>query len=618
MKAKIYLREWFFNSGIVGFLRILEHNNDNFVQINENYIEFETSNLKNFHKYYFKYFFDTYNIGKRTIERIEKSFEKINNLIQAETQAKEKDEMKKIQENIKSEKKYIKTIIKSQMDKIKKFDEQTYTSILEKYNEIDKMEKFEEIQNIKGVISKELLKDNINKRITLNLFKSILSSNYFGQNSFLNVIKSALSYEEQEDLMYKDYISNIIETDFLQDLEEGKYEISEVKKIIQEKQEGQLLSKDVIQIYQNISKQIEKGKSLEEIQKYIREKVFSSCSLCENEKHITSNYSEGNFVPLAVSSDNMRNFFWNQNVEFPICDICKLILFCAPAGITTITKTIKENTMNGIAYKEKEVYSFVNYDTDVDTLIKTNNSFGISSKKDKNTYNPYSELILNIVEQDKKISEWQLQNIFVIEFETEYGAYSRMEYFNIKRYVARFFKNYSGSTLNKITDYRLKLEIIDYILKNKDITKIINERLREEIRKDRRYGFNCYLGVKIKTYLEILKKEGQDMTEQIKSANAKLHIMFTLGNEIYDELKIQNNENKLDSYIYKMLNCIKGNRKDEFVDTAIRVIWSVGKDVPEILVKNCEEVDWKELGHSFISGLTQSKYVKSEEVKNNE
>ena len=94
--------------------------------------------------------------------------------------------------------------------------------------------------------------------------------------------------------------------------------------------------------------------------------------------------------------------------------------------------------------------------------------------------------------------------------------------------------------------------------------------------------------------------------------------LFTLGNEIYDELKKQNNENKLDSYIYKMLNCIKGNRKDEFTDTAIRVIWSVGKDVPEILVKNCEEVDWKELGHSFISGLTQSKYIKNQEVKENE
>ena len=36
------------------------------------------------------------------------------------------------------------------------------------------------------------------------------------------------------------------------------------------------------------------------------------------------------------------------------------------------------------------------------------------------------------------------------------------------------------------------------------------------------------------------------MTGQIESAKAKLHVMFTLGNEIYDELKSQNNENKLD------------------------------------------------------------------------
>lgn len=616
MKTKIYLNDWFFNAGIVGFLRILEHNKDNFVLINENYIEFDTANLKNFHQYYFNYFFDTYNLGKKTSERIEESFGKINKLIITDTE--EKDETRRIQEQIKTEKKYIKSVIKTQMDKIKKIDEQTYNNILEKYNEIDNMKDAENIKQIQEKISSELLKDSINKKITLNLFKSILGSNYFGQMSFLNVIKSALSYEEQEDLMYKDYISNIIETNFLIDIEEGKYEVSEIIKLIKEKQEGQILSKDIISIYQNIIKQIEKGKDLGEVQKYIREKAFSNCCLCENERSITSNYSEGNFVPLAVSSDNMRNFFWNQNVDFPICDICKLILFCTPVGITTVTKTIKENTMNGISYKEKEVYSFVNYDTDVNILLKTNNSFAMNSKKDKNISNPYSELILNIVEQDKKISEWQLQNIFVIEFETEYRAYSRMEYFNIKRYVARFFKNYAEETLNPITDYRFKLEIVDYILKNKDISRIINERLQEEIRKDRKFGFNCYLATKVKTYLEILKKEGQDMNEQIKSANAKLHVMFTLGNEIYDELKKQNNENKLDSYIYKMLNCIKGNRKDEFTDTAIRVIWSVGKDVPEILVKNCEEVDWKELGHSFISGLTQSKYIKNQEVKENE
>ena len=82
---------------------------------------------------------------------------------------------------------------------------------------------------------------------------------------------------------------------------------------------------------------IDKTKTIEDIQKYLQEKVIKRCSMCENEIGLTTNYSEGNFVPLAISSDNARNFFWNQNVKMPICDICKLILFCIPAGMTTIT-----------------------------------------------------------------------------------------------------------------------------------------------------------------------------------------------------------------------------------------------------------------------------------------
>lgn len=83
------------------------------------------------------------------------------------------------------------------------------------------------------------------------------------------------------------------------------------------------------------------------------------------------------------------------------------------------------------------------------------------------------------------------------------------------------------------------------------------------------------------------------------------------------KLKKDKNENKLDGYIYKMLNSIKGNRKTEFVDTAIRVIWSIGKDIPEILTKNNEGVDWKELGQSFISGLTQERYIGNKEENKN-
>ena len=486
MKTTIYLNDWFYNSGIVGFLRILEYNQDNFAEIHENYICFETNRLKNFHKYYFKYFFDKYNIGLKTKERIEKSFEIIENYLIQETQ--DKQETKKLQENLKLEKKHVKDIIKKQLDKIKKYEENTYKNMLDAYNKIDKLQTandIEEMGNIRETLIKEIQKDTINKRLTLNLFKSILSKGYFGQQSFLNVVKNALTFEEQETIMYKDYISNIIETDFIGEILQDKYAIEDLKNILKEKLEDNLISKEVLQIYSNIQKKyIEKGKSLEDIKEYIDKKVLSHCYMCENDRSLTGIYSEGNFIPLAVSSDNMKNFFWNQNVEFPICDICKLILFCIPVGISAISKTTKENVNGQVVYREKEINSFVNYDTSVEELLRTNNYLSQISSKDKSIYNPYEDLILNIVEQEKNISEWQLENIFIVEFETEYLAFSRMEYFNIKRYMAKFFIDYSKKTLTLIKDYRYKIQLMDYILKNKDIKFIINNRIREELTKD--------------------------------------------------------------------------------------------------------------------------------------
>ena len=617
MKTIIYLNDWFYNCGIVGFLRILEYNQDNFAEIHENYIRFETSNLKNFHKYYFKYFFDKYNIGLKTKERIEKSFNIIENCLKQETQ--DKQEIKKLQENIKAEKKHVKDIIKKQLDKIKKYDDSTYTNILNEYNKIDKIktkDDIEEINHIKERITGEIQKDNINKRLTLNLFKSILSKNYFGQQSFLNVVKNALTFEEQEEIMYKDYISNIIETDFIQEILQEKYAIEELKILLKEKMQDKLISKEVLQIYSNIQKKyIDKGKHLDEIKEYIHQKVLSHCYMCENDKTLTDNYSEGNFIPLAVSSDNMKNFFWNQNAEFPICDVCKLMLFCIPVGISTISKTTKENINGQAVYREKEVNSFVNYDTSVEELLRTNNYLSQISSKDKSIYNPYEDLILNIVEQEKSISEWQLENIFIVEFETEYLAYSRMEYFNIKRYIAKFFIKYSKNTLNLIKDYRYKIQIMDYILKNKDIKFIINNRLREELTKENRNGFNTYIATKIRLILNLLKKEDIGMDERIKKNNDKLYVLYNLGVSIHEELKAKKEENKIDGYTYKMLNSIKAGNKKEFMDIVIRIHMSMGKDVSPIFLEVMQDtdLDFESIGHSFVSGLISNKFEKKNE-----
>ncbi len=609
MRTKIYLNDWFYNCGIIGFLKILEHDEKQFAVKRNNYIEIDTEDLRDFNKCYFKYFFDKYNVAKNVKSRTEKGFEYLENNI--ETVLENNEEEKQRKDKIKSNKKYIKETIKKQLDKIKKIDEQIYDEIKEQYDKIDKATTSQEIIEIKEKILENIEKGKINTRLTLNLFKSILSNTYYGQPSFLNVIKTGLSYEEQEKLMYKDYLSNIIETGFIQDIIEGKYSIEEIKQYIEKiKTEGNI-TKEVEKIYLKIEKDyIEKNKKIEEIQKYLQEKAIQRCSMCENEIGLTTNYSEGNFVPLAISSDNARNFFWEQNVKMPICDICKLILFCIPAGITTITKTIKENG----DYREKQLLSFVNLDTSIEKLYKTNMNFSNKSKYENRDGNPYTELILDIVEQDKQISTWQLENIFVVEFEAEYGAYSRIEYFNIKRYVSRFFTEYSEKTLSKIKDYKYRLQIVDYILKNKDIKYIINDRLREEIKKENKFGYNSFLATRVRMILNLLKKEDIKV-EEIKKNDAKLKVLYNLGVQIHEDLKRTGEENKIDGYTYKMLNSIKAGNKKQFMDIVIRIHMSMGKDVSPIFIETMqtEGLDFESIAHSFLAGLISNKYEKKDE-----
>ena len=611
MKTKIYLNDWFYNCGIVGFLRVLEHNDDNFANMQENYIIFDTKDLKNFHKYYFKYFFAKYNVCLKIKDRLEKSVEKIENYLKLEMQSPE--EIKRIQEYIELEKKYIKEIIKQQLDRIKKYDKTIYENILKEYNKIDKIKSQKDVNEIKDNIVKEFQKDSINKKLTLNIFRNILSQNFFGQPSFLNVIKNALTFEEQEEQMYKDYISNILESNFIQEILEEKYTIEDLSEILKNKLEDKLISKQVFKIYSNIQKNyIDKNKKLYEVKEYIHQKVLTRCCMCEKENVLTNNYSEGNFVPLAVSSENMKNFFWNQNIEFPICDICKLMLFCIPIGISNIKKTTKENINGQVIYKEKKVNSFINYDTNVKELVKTNNYLTQMSILDKTIYNPYEELILNIVEQEKFISEWQLENIFIVEFETSYLEYSRMEYFNIRRYIAKFFINYAKSTLSLIKDYRYKIQIMDYILKNKDIKFVIYNKLRDELTKKSRNGFYVYISTKIRLILNLLKEEDVGMDERIKKNNDKVYVLYNLGISMHEILKAKNQKNKIDEYTYKMLNSIKAGNKKEFMDILIRVHMSLGKDISPIFLEIMQnsDLDFETIGYSFVSGLTSNKFEK--------
>ena len=78
MIERIYLEDWAYNAGIVGFINILENSNKDFVITNKNYIEFDTKIIYDFHECYFKYFMQKYDIAKKTKMRIEENIKGIS------------------------------------------------------------------------------------------------------------------------------------------------------------------------------------------------------------------------------------------------------------------------------------------------------------------------------------------------------------------------------------------------------------------------------------------------------------------------------------------------------------------------------------------------------------
>ncbi len=613
MNIRLEMNDWFYNAGLIGFLRIMEKYQKDAIIIQDSHIEFDTDSLKEFHKYYFQYLFDIYDIAKTMDKKMEKSFDIIKQYLEIESE--DKKVLAETKEKLKREKKYVKDNIKKQIDKIKKFDQETEKEMLEQYSKIDSIKEKKQIEELKDIFNKIkqcLYKYHINTKLTANLFKSILSNKYFGQPSFLNVVKNSASYEEQMNLMYRDYVSNIIEIGYLKDFIDQKYNLEDLKEHI-ENLSPKLVTKETFKIYTDINKKyIEKGKQIDEIKEHIKKDVFKVCYLCADEHCITSNYSESNFLPMAVSSDNMKNFFWNQKVNYPICDMCKLIMFCIPMGLTTITKVIRENQK----YEEKDILSFVNYDTSIKNLLITNNNFSIKSKKDRYLESPYADLLINIVEQEKDISKWQLENIFVVEIEAEYLAYSRLEYFHITRPVAIFFKEYADKSLMKIKDYKLKIQMVDSIMKNKDTKYVIDNKIRDVI-KNEYGGYETFLASKTRMQIKLIQ-EGEKNMEEMEKQNKKLMALYSIGSEIHEGLKEKGTENKLDGYVYKMLNCVKTGNKKEFMDNVIRLHMALGKDISPIFldVMKEEQFDFATIGHSFLSGLASNKYEKKETNSN--
>lgn len=611
MKLRVYMNNWPINMGIIGFLNILKDTecveeikkSRNYKK--ENYIEFDSSILENFHEYYFKYFMNEYDLSKRIENSINYNLSYLK-----KNEDKIKDITKKIKENI-----------KYQADKVKKFDSDNFNELKIRFDEIGKIKSFDNIEELEKLCQEcvDIFRiKHINEKLTLNLYKYIVGDNFFGQVSFFNVAKSSLDENGLKKVMYNDYLLPIIYNSKLNDILElnsmdmlSKFILESLAYIdneVKSKRISKSSIKTIEKIFKDINSQfIKKNKGIEDVKFYLDN--LKSCEMCGSMKGLVSNYTESNFVPLAVSADNAMNMYWNMNLDFSICDICKLILFCTPAGATLVRKNYIQNGDN-------EFYSFVNMDTSVKELFDINNNF--RNRRDKEI--SYEGLIIDIVGENKKKSEWQLKNILFVEFKASVDAKKCiMNYFNMPTYLAKFFSSES-QLLDSVKDKNLKASLIDIILKEKDLKFLIQDKLRIKMSQviESNKGFttlssDIYKLIKIRYVLNCYKKGG---TEKVD--DKKLKSIRYAGREIRDYYESINSKNKINGIAYKLLNTAKVRNKKDFMDTILRLFMSCEKSVPTAFlnVMSESELDFESIAYSFISGLISEKYEpNTEEVK---
>ncbi|HFL3156323.1 TPA: type I-B CRISPR-associated protein Cas8b1/Cst1 [Clostridioides difficile] len=620
MKLRVYRGDWFFNMGIVGFLNIIKKADKQAeIFIMEDYIEFDSLFLENFHEYYFNYFMDEYDVSKRIKKNIDYSINFI------------KSKPDRIKDGIKK----IKDSVKQQNDKIKKFDEEKFNLIKEKLDSMSKIKSYDEFDSLEALVDEtiDIFKiKSINDRLTANLYKYVVQDNYFGQVSFFNVAKAKLDLDGLKQVMFNDYLRQIIYFGELEDLlEENDYDklknylndrLNSIAKDINEKKVSKSSINTIEKIMKEINKNfIKKNKSIEDIKEYMDS--LEVCEMCGLYKGILDEYSESNFAPLGVSTNNARNMFWNQEYVSSICDVCKLILFCTPAGATYTRK-------NYLINEENEFYLFVNMDTSINELFERNNSLKAqkSESSDSKDENPFNQLIKSIVEENTLKSEWQLRNILFVEFKASIDSKKcKINYFNIPTYLAKFFTDkYANKKIQSIYDYKLKSNVLDLLLKNRDLKHLINNILRNKVKNDMESnnksnisGIDCFRVVQLRALINSYKKGVYKMdSKNLEKNDEKLRIIYYLGCDIHDYFVNKNSKNKIGGVSYKLLNSVKVGNKSDFMDTIIRVFMSAEKQMPAFIldIEIEKDLDFESIGHAFISGLISGKYEGKDKLPN--
>ena len=565
---RVYLGDWLYNAGIVGFLKINNHlweikgeklisKDEDLLKFGENYIEFDRKIFEGFSKRFFDYAFKQYGRYENLLKQFE---EYINDLKELESE-----------ENFEK--------LKNRYFKNKEIDFEK----LKKELPVEIYDRFKKI--LQGFT---LLKNKLDKTPSKNEIKK-------DKNKLIELLEKAIKImkDEKEEFWESDvqiYLRGIYgQKSFL----------------------NRSINKDRFEkFYNDFEKQFLENK----IQK---DKIYLCISCMERKAKKNVIFDTGISKFYGLNPDAI-NFVWGFKPKLPLCEICEIIYFSYFAGLIPVKKD------------NKTVYYFVNSDTSVEDLIKENGRLEKILRTDL-TENALLNFFTQVVlEASTQKARYFLQNIVVLEIDLTNETMPKVYAFNLSKRKAEFLRqekikdalNSLARKYYKIKDTKISIlpETLNLILESELGFDYLNKLTKFFMAKEnhsRAYDTNITtynlqkLNFVISNFISKVIG-GTDM----QISEKEMWFVYKQGIDLANLLKSKNAENKIQSISYKLLNALRIGNTNQFMDILIRTYMAYGKEIPSVFVKTLSNKEtFYTLGYSFLNGLLGKEHT---EVENND
>lgn len=307
---------------------------------------------------------------------------------------------------------------------------------------------------------------------------------------------------------------------------------------------------------------------------------------------------------MYFDTSRKTSHVWNFVSDIEICPVCSLVYFCVPAGFTTIFGQgiyINDNTL---------MKSAININSKIKSEILREHEIKQSLT--------YRALVSSVKEQFTDNVKYELADIQVVRYKE--GRYL----FNIlSRKVLKVIYD-SEENLNDLINcgyiegdiyFNIYDSIIESLLNNQNLFLLIHKLLVYKISTPDAVRFNTnhvkkILNINFRFMRGLGYMENLD-NKIVKRANRD-------GYFLRKEYKDRKAESKLSGISYRLLNALKVNSKDMFMDTVLNCYLYVQKTVPQVLLDGLtDDAAFKTIGYAFISGLIEGKEVINQDGRNN-